>query len=118
MWCGYQKLGDCFYLTMFVDSSLMSWFYFPLNDVTLGLCMLSFRSLLTFCYRTYWPLIIDVYTLCLVEDKCIRVHTSIISGQYLLSRKINKHLNDNIHRPNVTSLRENETTASKKNPQI
>jgi len=38
-------------------------------------------------------------------------------GQYVLSQKVNKLLNDNIHRPNVTSLRENKTTASMKNPQ-
>jgi len=25
MWCGYRKLGDCFYLAMFVDSSLIQW---------------------------------------------------------------------------------------------
>ena len=27
MWCGYQKLGNCFCLTVFVDSSFMPWFY-------------------------------------------------------------------------------------------
>ena len=31
MWCGYRKLEDCFYLTMFVDSTLMSWFYFSVT---------------------------------------------------------------------------------------
>jgi hypothetical protein len=35
---------------------------FSRNDVTLGPWMLSFRSLLTFCDNTYWPLVIDVYT--------------------------------------------------------
>jgi hypothetical protein len=29
MWCGYRKLRDYLCLTVFVDSSLMSWFYFP-----------------------------------------------------------------------------------------
>ena len=31
--------------------------------------------------------------------------------------KVNKPLNDNIHRPHVTSSRENKTTASMQNPQ-
>ena len=34
---------------------------FSRTDVTLGLWMLSFKSLLTFCDSTYWPLVIDVY---------------------------------------------------------
>ena len=50
MWCGYQKLGNCFYLTVFMDSSLMQWFYFR-NDLKLGLWMVSFRSLLTFLWQ-------------------------------------------------------------------
>ena len=50
MWCGYQKVGNYFYLTVFVDSSSMQWFYFR-NDVTLGLWMVSFGSLLTFLWR-------------------------------------------------------------------
>ena len=62
MWCGYRKLRNYFYLTMSVDSSVMPWVYFP---VTLGLWMLSFRSLLTFCDSTYWPLVTYVYTTCL-----------------------------------------------------
>ena len=53
MWCGYQKLGNYFCLTVIVDSSLTLWFYIR-NDVTLGLWMLSFGSLLTFCDSTYW----------------------------------------------------------------
>jgi hypothetical protein len=90
---------------------------FSRNDVTLGLCMLSFRRLLSFCDSTYWPLIIDVYTHYLIEDNCIRVCTSITNGQYLLSQKVNKLPNDNIHRLNVTSSRENKTMALMKNPQ-
>jgi len=67
------------------------------TDVTLGLWMLLFGSLLTFCESTYWPLIIDV---------CMYVRMYIcIKGQYMLSQRVNKFLNDNIHRPNVTSLR-------------
>jgi hypothetical protein len=46
-----------------------------------------------------------------------RVYTSITNGQYVLSQKVNKLLNDSIHTPNVTSLQENKTTASMKNPQ-
>jgi hypothetical protein len=53
------KLGDYFYLAMFVDSSLMQWFYIC-NGVTLGLWMLSVRSLLTFLrqhlYSKYYVL--------------------------------------------------------------
>ena len=41
---------------------------FSRNDVTFGLWMLSFRSLLTFCDSTYWPLVIDVYTHYLTES--------------------------------------------------
>jgi len=44
---------------------------FSRNEVKLGLWMLSFRSLLTFCDSTYWPLAIDVYTHYLIEDNCI-----------------------------------------------
>jgi hypothetical protein len=55
----YQKLGNYFSLTVFVDSSLMQRFYIY-NNATLGLWMLSFGSVLNFCDSTYWPLIIDV----------------------------------------------------------
>jgi len=46
----YQKLGNYFYLTVFVDSSVMPWFCFR-NDVTLGLWMLSFGKLLNFLWQ-------------------------------------------------------------------
>ena len=52
----------------FIDAVVL----FSLNDVTLSLWMLSFRSLLTFCGSTYWPLVIDVYTHYLIEDNCIK----------------------------------------------
>ena len=41
---------------------------FSRDDVTLDLWMLSFRSLLTFCDSTYWPLVIDVCTHYLIEN--------------------------------------------------
>ena len=31
MWRGYQKLWNYFCLTVFVDSSLMQWFYFSMT---------------------------------------------------------------------------------------
>jgi hypothetical protein len=49
----------------------MQKFYFR-NDVTLGLWLLSFGILLTFCVSTCWPLVIDVYTRYLIEDNCIK----------------------------------------------
>jgi len=48
MWCGYRKLGNYFHLTVSVDSSLIQWFYFR-GEVILGLWMLSFGCLLSFC---------------------------------------------------------------------
>ena len=90
---------------------------FSLNDVTLSLWMLTFRRLLTFSDSTYWQLIIDVYTVCLIEGDCIQVYTLIINGQYVLSQKVNKLLHHNIQCPDVTSLLENKTTTSTKNPQ-
>ena len=90
---------------------------FSRNDLKLGLWMLSFRCLLTFCDSTHWPLVIDVCTRIQLSSNKQRLYTSITNGQYVLSRKVNKRLNDNIHRPNFRSLRENKTTASMKNPQ-
>jgi hypothetical protein len=42
------------------------------------------------------------------------VYTSITNSQYVMSQKVNKLLNDNIHRTTVTSLRDNKITASMK----
>jgi len=50
MWCGYRKLGDNLYLTMFVGSSLMPWFLFSRSDVALGLWMLTIRIELLIVY--------------------------------------------------------------------
>jgi hypothetical protein len=71
MWCGYQKLGNYFCLTVFVDSTLMLWFCIR-DDATLGLWMLSLGSLLIFCDSTYWTFVIDVYTRYLIEVNCIK----------------------------------------------
>ena len=42
----------------FIDAVVL----FFREDVTLGLWVLSFRSLLTFCDSMYWPLVFDVFT--------------------------------------------------------
>jgi len=51
IWCGYQKLGKPFLFNyicgFFIDTVVL----FSHNDVTLGLWMLSFGSLLTFLWR-------------------------------------------------------------------
>ena len=52
----------------FIDAVLL----FSRNDVTLCLWMLPFGSLLTFCYSTYWPLLIGVYTHYSIEDYSIK----------------------------------------------
>jgi hypothetical protein len=86
MWCGYQKVGNYCYLTVFVDSSLMQWFYFR-NDVTLGLWMLSFRSLLTFCEGTHWPLVIDVHV---IRDIVGNNNNSVANCIFYLTNKSNQ----------------------------
>jgi hypothetical protein len=49
---------------------------------------------------------------CIQLTLCI-VNTPITKGQYLLLQKTNKPPNDNIHRPNVTLLRENKNLCIK-----
>jgi len=62
MCCGYRKLADYFYLAVvfFIDAVVLCF----RNGIALGLWMLLFRSLLTFCDGTYWLLVIDVYNEC------------------------------------------------------
>jgi hypothetical protein len=73
MCCGYRKLADYFYLTVFFYIDALVLFFhngvalglwmllLGLWMLSLGLWMLSFRSLLTFCDGTYWLLVTDVY---------------------------------------------------------
>jgi len=58
MWCGFRKLGDCFYLTFFLIDAVVLFFC---KGIALVLWILLFGSLLTFCDGTYWSLVIDVY---------------------------------------------------------
>jgi hypothetical protein len=58
MWCWLRKLGVYFYLTVFLIDAVVLFFC---NGIALGLWMLSFGSLLTFCDGMYWPLVIDAY---------------------------------------------------------
>jgi hypothetical protein len=44
----------------FIDAVVL----FSSNDLTLGLWMLSFGSLLNFCDNTYWPFVTDVHANC------------------------------------------------------
>jgi len=62
---GAKRLRDSFYFNCVCGFVIDAVVLFFRNDVTLGLWMLSFGSLLTFCDSTYWPLVIDVYTTCL-----------------------------------------------------
>ena len=66
MWVSeIRRLFLCNYVCgFFIDAVVL----YSRNDVTLGLWMLSFRSLLTLCDSTYWPLVIDVYTHYLIGD--------------------------------------------------